>query len=149
MQVQGVTISVSDLSRSKAFYEEMLGFVPGDYYAPTRWQSYRFDGRAYLAIIEVAGLRREAGGDIVNFDVAEIAALWERVRDKAEVEAALAETPWGSYKFIIKDPDGYRLGIGGIDTMTRSVSDDSWIHPRPARRIALHHNGTHPATQPM
>ena len=109
--VDFVTISVSDLARAKAFYEEVLGFVPGDYYAPTRWQSYRFDGRAYLAIIEMPGLRREAGGDIVNFDVAEVAALWDRVRDKAEVEEPLTETPWGSVKFVIKDPDGNRLGF--------------------------------------
>ena len=113
MQVQGVTVSVSDLSRSKAFYEGVLGFVPDAYYEPTRWQSYKFDGRAYLAIIEVAGFRRQAGGDMVNFDVEEIEALWDRVRNQVKVEAELSKTPWGSYKFVIKDPDGCRLGFVG------------------------------------
>ena len=56
MQVQGVTISVSDLAQSKVFYEDVLGLVPDAYYEPTRWQSYKFDGRAYFAIIEVADL---------------------------------------------------------------------------------------------
>lgn len=113
MQVQGVTISVSDLARSKAFYEEVLGFIPDAYYEPTRWQPYQFEGRAYFAIIEMAGYRREASADVVNFDVEEIESLWDRVRDKAEVEAELSESPWGSYRFIIKDPDGHRLGFVG------------------------------------
>jgi predicted enzyme related to lactoylglutathione lyase len=113
MQVQGVTVSVSDLSRSKAFYEGVLGFIPGAYYAPTRWQAYSFDGRAYFAIIEVPGFQRKAGSDIINFDVDEIDALWDRIRDKVSVEEALAETPWGPYKFVIIDPDGCRLGFAG------------------------------------
>ena len=101
MQTQGVTVSVSDLARSKAFYE------------PTRWQSYKFDGRAYLAIIEVPDFQRQASADMINFDVNDIEALWRRVGDKTTVEAELAETPWGSYKFVIQDPDGYRLGFVG------------------------------------
>ena len=113
MQVQGVTVSVSDLSRSKAFYEEVLGFIPDAYYKPTRWQPYKFDGRAYFAIIEVPGFRRHAASDIVNLHVQEIEALWNRIRDQVEVEAELADTPWGSYKFVIRDPDGFRLGFTG------------------------------------
>ena len=113
MQVQGVTVTVSDLSRSRAFYEQVLGFVPGAYYAPTRWQSYAFDGRAYFAIIEVADGRGHPKGNIVNFDVNEIQTLWDRVCDQVEVEAELSETPWGSYKFVIRDPDGCRLGFVG------------------------------------
>ena len=113
MQVQGVTVSVSDLARSKAFYEEVLGFVPDAYYAPTRWQPYKFEGRAYFAIIEVADLQRAPWADVVNFDVHDVASLWDRVRDRAEVEAELGETPWGSYRFIVRDPDGWRLGFAG------------------------------------
>jgi catechol 2,3-dioxygenase-like lactoylglutathione lyase family enzyme len=113
MQVQGVTVSVSDLARSKAFYEDVLGFVPGAYYAPTRWQPYEFEGRAYFAIIEVPEVRRQGWSDVTNFDVEGIESFWERVRDKVVVETALSETPWGSLKFVIHDPDGWRLGFVG------------------------------------
>jgi uncharacterized glyoxalase superfamily protein PhnB len=58
-------------------------------------------------------LRREAWADVVNFDVDEVEVLWDRVRDKVEVETALSESPWGTYRFVIKDPDGYRLGFAG------------------------------------
>ena len=113
MHVHGVNVSVSDLSRSKAFYEGVLGFIADSYFEPTRWQSYKFAGRAYFSISEVADFRRQAWADIVNFDVEEIESYWNRVRDQVEVETELSETPWGSYKFIIKDLDGYRLGFVG------------------------------------
>ena len=108
-----MTVSVSELLRSKPFYEEVLGFIPGSYYEPTRWQPYTFDRRAYFAIIEVPGFQRAAGADMVNLYVKEIESLWGRVRDKVKVEAELFETPWGSYKFVIVDPDGCRLGFTG------------------------------------
>jgi predicted enzyme related to lactoylglutathione lyase len=109
----GETVLVSDLARSRAFYEEVLSFVPDAYYEPTRWQPYKFEERAYFAIIEVPDLHRKAWSDIVNFDVEEIEALWDRVRDKVKVEAALSETPWCSYESVIQDPDGWRLGFAG------------------------------------
>jgi catechol 2,3-dioxygenase-like lactoylglutathione lyase family enzyme len=41
MKVQGITRTVSDLERSKQFYEDVLGFEPDAFYEPTRWQSYK------------------------------------------------------------------------------------------------------------
>jgi len=111
MQVQGVTVTVSDMSRAKAFYEDVLGFIPDVYYEPTRWQCYQFEGRAYFAIIEVEGFQREASANIVNFDVEEIEGFWDRIRDQVEVEEALGKTPYGTHRFVIKDPDGHRLGF--------------------------------------
>jgi len=91
----------------------VLGFVADSYYEPTRWQSYKSDGRAYFSISEVVDFRRHAWADIVNFDAEEIESFWNRVRDKVDVETELSETPWASLKFIIKDPDGYRLDFVG------------------------------------
>jgi uncharacterized glyoxalase superfamily protein PhnB len=33
------------------------------------------------------------------------------LKDSAEVAETLAPTPWGTYKFVVRDPDGYRLGF--------------------------------------
>jgi catechol 2,3-dioxygenase-like lactoylglutathione lyase family enzyme len=49
VRIQGITIEVSDLAVSKDFYETVLGFAPGEYYAPTKWQPYDF-GDQYFAI---------------------------------------------------------------------------------------------------
>jgi catechol 2,3-dioxygenase-like lactoylglutathione lyase family enzyme len=40
VRIQGITIEVSDLAVSKGFYENVLGFLPGEYYDPAKWQSY-------------------------------------------------------------------------------------------------------------
>jgi catechol 2,3-dioxygenase-like lactoylglutathione lyase family enzyme len=113
MELQVVTISVSSLARSKQFYEEILGFEPDIYYEPTRWQSYKREGKGGFGIAETPGLRRPETADIINFTVSDVAALWQRVKDRVSVESALAVMPWGAYKFVIRDPDGFRLGFLG------------------------------------
>ena len=111
MQLQVVTLSVKSLECSRPFYEQILGFDPDIFYEPTRWQSYKFDGESGFGIIEVPDLVRCRNGDIINFSVDDVKALWYRVKDQVEIEANLEKTPWGTYKFVIRDPDGFRLGF--------------------------------------
>jgi len=110
MNIQGITIEVSNLARSKDFYEHLLGFQPGEYYELTKWQPYNF-GRQYFAIREVENRQRYSSLDITNFELEAVEGLWEKVKEAAEVVEPLATTPYGTYKFVIKDPDGYRLGF--------------------------------------
>ena len=110
LRIQGTTIGVSDLAASRAFYENVLGFEPGEYYAPTKWQPYSF-GEQYFAIREVGTKKPPDDYDITNFELDDVEGLWARVKDSAEVAEPLATTPWGTYKFVVKDPDGYRLGF--------------------------------------
>lgn len=111
MKLQVITISVSDLTHSRAFYEEILGFEPDIAYE--KWQSYKVEGDGGFGIIEEPGLQREPSEDIINFRVERVEGYWERVKDSVEVEAPLATTAWGTYKFVIRDPDGFRLGFVG------------------------------------
>lgn len=110
MKLQGITIVVADLTRSRAFYENVLGFRPGTFYEPTRWQPYYFNGQ-FFGIREEPDFVRLRSDDITNFQVDEIKVLWERCRTHAAVVETLALTPWSSYKFVVSDPDGYRLGF--------------------------------------
>jgi len=105
MELQVVTIAVRSLEKSKKFYEDILGFEPDMYYEPTRWQSYQLNGNGGFGITETPNLVRTTTADIINFKV--------RVKDQVDVEAELATTPWGTYKFVIRDPDGFRLGFVG------------------------------------
>ena len=111
LAMQAVTISVSDLAQSKRFYEDILGFEPDSYYEPTRWQCYHSEGRAYLGIAEVPNFRQPESSSIINFDVDDIEEYWMAIKDHVEVETPLEETLWGSLKFVIRDPDGNRLGF--------------------------------------
>jgi catechol 2,3-dioxygenase-like lactoylglutathione lyase family enzyme len=109
--IQAVTITVSSLERSRHFYEDILGFEPDTYYEPTRWQCYKSEGRAYLGITEDADYQRPDSQDIINFDVEDLEQLWQDIEGKCIIETPLGKTPWGSYKFVIRDPDGYKLGF--------------------------------------
>ena len=111
MQIQAVTISVADLARSRRFYEELLGFEPDTYYEPTRWQSYACEGRAFFGIAEVTDLSRAPSQDIVNFVVPDVQSLFEKIKGQVEVVTPPEEMPWGTFKIVILDPDGYRLGF--------------------------------------
>lgn len=106
-----VTISVSNLDRARQFYTGLLGFVEDKYYQPTKWLSYKYKGNAFFAITEVPNFQRQASEDVIDFFVDDIEELWSRIKDKAAVIRALDRTPWGSYKFVISDPDGNNLGF--------------------------------------
>ena len=46
-----------------------------------------------------------------NFDVEDVDALWESLKDKVEVIEPLFDTPYGTRKFTILDLDGNELGF--------------------------------------
>ena len=110
MRIQGITVEVSDLSVSKDFYENVLGFQPGEYYEPTKWQPYTFADQ-YFAIREIESKTPRDDLDITNFELNDVEEMWARVKGSAEVAEPLSPTPYGTYKFVVKDPDGYRLGF--------------------------------------
>ena len=113
MQLQVVTISVSNLERARQFYENKLGFDPDIFYEPTKWQSYKLEGNGGFGIAEVGHISRSASADIINFVVSDVESLWQRVKDLVEIESALQMMPWGTSKFVVLDPDGFRLGFVG------------------------------------
>jgi uncharacterized glyoxalase superfamily protein PhnB len=45
------------------------------------------------------------------FFVPDVKALWKRVKDKTEVVEPLRMTPWGSYKFVVRNPGGHLLAF--------------------------------------
>ena len=53
--------------------------------------------------------------DTIDFYVDDVEELWERIKDKVTEVSGLGKTPWGSYKFVIQDPDGYNLGFVNKD----------------------------------
>ena len=107
MDLAGITRVVANVERSKQFYEAILGFEPAGYYEQTRWQSYRIQEGMFFAVGEAPGSTNE-----VSMTVDDIEGLWARVKDKVEVIHPLEKTPWGTYRFVIQDPDGNLLAFG-------------------------------------
>lgn len=104
MELNGITHLVKDLEKARQFYEGLLGFQPGPCYEPTRWQSYQTPNGAYFAVGEAPG-----SFESVAFGVDDVEAIWERVKDCDQVVKPLNRTPWGTYGFVIRDPDGHLI----------------------------------------
>ena len=47
----------------------------------------------------------------INVSDFNVDAWWEKLRDRAEVVEPLFDTPYGTRKFTVKDPDGNELGF--------------------------------------
>ena len=107
MEFLGITRTVMSLDKSRQFYEEVLGFEPDAFYEPTRWQSYKCQAGVFFAVGEAPGSTNE-----ISFVVADVETLWMRIKDKVQVVSPLEKTPWGTWRFVIKDPDGHLLSFG-------------------------------------
>ncbi len=107
MDLNVITCLVKDLDKARHFYEDILGFTPGPAYEPTRWQAYQTDNGAMFAIGEAPG-----SDDEISFSVPDVEALWERVKGCEDVVHPLEHTPWGTYRFVIRDPDGHLIAFG-------------------------------------
>lgn len=46
-----------------------------------------------------------------NFNISDVHAIWEEIKDQVTVIEELSSTPWGSKKFTIRDLDGNELGF--------------------------------------
>jgi len=107
MKLAGITCTVGSVEKSRQFYEDVLGFKRGPFFEPTRWQSFPCQEGVYFAVGEAPGSTNE-----ISFEVEDIEGLWNRVKDQTDVVNPLEKTPWGTYRFVICDPDGNLLAFG-------------------------------------
>jgi uncharacterized protein len=112
-----VTLGVSDLDRSRRFYEEGLGWRPG--FASDEVVFFQAGGLV-LALFPRADLAADAGLPGTERGGSGI-ALAHNVRTREEVDAVLAEAiaagaailrpaedaSWGGYSGYFADPDGH------------------------------------------
>ena len=85
-----------------------LGFEVESVCPPDRptYADFKSSGGATFAIMEAEGR-----GARFNFTVDDPDALWIELKDKVEVVEPLFDTPYGTRKFTISDPDGNELGF--------------------------------------
>lgn len=114
------SLTVNDLTRSIAWYRDVLRFTPGE-----RWED---DSGKLLGIQMKAGLcdlmlsqddfargRDRTKGDGVRLWFAtaqDIAAIAARIKTSGvRLDYEPRNTPWGDYAFAITDPDGYKITL--------------------------------------
>jgi len=114
-----VSLTVSDLERSVAWYRDMLGFTPGE-----RWEE---DGQLrgvqmkagscdiMLGQDDFAKGRDRKKGDGFRLWVAtaqDIIAVAAQIKAKGwALDREPSETPWGDWAFAVTDPDGFKITV--------------------------------------
>lgn len=100
---------MSDFGRAVAWYESILG-LPAQSHWPAEAPKYAHfqTGSTQFALSEMEPV--PAAGRY-NFSVSDVDAWWAKLRDRADVVEPLFDTPYGSRKFTISDPDGNELGF--------------------------------------
>jgi catechol 2,3-dioxygenase-like lactoylglutathione lyase family enzyme len=105
-----VRANVCDLQKAIHWYTTVLDFEldglwPHD--IPTYADFVSAEGANYAIMVADP----VPTGARFNFTVADVDALWVRLKDQVEVVEPLFETPYGTRKFTIRDLDGNELGF--------------------------------------
>ena len=108
-RLEHVRVNVSDFRRAVAWYEGILGLTAQSYWPPDKPTYAHFQtGPTQFAISEIDPV--PAAGRY-NFSVRDVDAWWEALRDRVDVIEPLFDTPYGTRKFTVRDPDGNELGF--------------------------------------
>jgi predicted enzyme related to lactoylglutathione lyase len=107
-KLEHLRANVSDLHRAVEWYQDTLGFEVESYWPPDNpnYADFKTAGGATFAVMEAGGR-----GARFNFTVDDPDELWERLKDNVTVVEPLFDTPYGTRKFTIADPDGNELGF--------------------------------------
>ncbi|MEU0092147.1 VOC family protein [Kribbella sp. NPDC006257] len=107
-RLEHVRANVADLKAAVEWYTTVLGFEVEAYWPPDvpNYAHFKAQGGATFAVMEADGR-----GGRFNFTADDPDALWEQVREAAVVVEPLFDTPYGTRKFTIADPDGNELGF--------------------------------------
>jgi predicted enzyme related to lactoylglutathione lyase len=107
-----VRINVSDLAQAIRWYETNLGFEVTATWPPEKPNYAHFDmGEGSIFAIMEQDSKDVPSKGRLNFSVEDVDALWDKLKDKVEIVEELFDTPYGSRKFTIYDPDGNELGF--------------------------------------
>lgn len=106
-----IKLGVRNLEESLKWYTEVLGLEIDSCYPEENPVYYDFKGvGACFAIGLAVGGKIHHGGR-TNFEAENVDELWEQLKDKVTVIEPIWDTPWGTRKFTIADPDGNELGF--------------------------------------
>jgi predicted enzyme related to lactoylglutathione lyase len=104
-----VRVNVGDLDRALAWYEEAFGLTAEGHWPPETPNYAHFrTGETLFAVMVAEPV--PAGGRF-NFSVDDVDQWWARLAPGADVVEPLFDTPYGTRKFTIRDPDGNELGF--------------------------------------
>jgi uncharacterized glyoxalase superfamily protein PhnB len=100
----------SDLERTIAWYESVLGFkCTGRYQG--NWCRLEREGVSIM-FMKNDHMGAPSATAVQYIYVQDVFALWNEIGGKVKAEWGPEKMPYGMYEFAIKDPDGYLLSFG-------------------------------------
>lgn len=122
-RVSFVTLAVSDLDRSRAFYVDGLGWLP-ELDVPGEVLMFDAGERLVLSLWDKAVMEAEVGDALLGGDGVPPVTLAHNVETPAQVREVLAlardagapvwgpvERDWGGFTGYFADPDGFRWEV--------------------------------------
>lgn len=121
MRAFRIAVPVSDVERSRSFYEQVLD-IEADDTVPSRL--YFHCGGFIVAIIDWATENHGASSSVrplqdhLYFATDDLEAVLSSATDAgAAIDSAIEVQPWGERSFYCKDPDGHPLCFVDSDTV--------------------------------
>ncbi|WUJ74175.1 VOC family protein [Kribbella soli] len=107
-KLEHVRANVTDLHAAVDWYTTILDFEVEAYWPPDapNYAHFVTQSGATFAVMEAEGR-----GGRFNFTVDDPDTLWNKVKDQVVIVEPLFDTPYGTRKFTIADPDGNELGF--------------------------------------
>ena len=106
------TLGVKSVPEALAFYTETLGFTVHTTMGEPATFALIGRDEVGLALVKQAE-PAVAEFACVYFNVDDVESIHARCREQgATMLNALTRHPWGSYDFVVQDPDGHRIALG-------------------------------------
>ncbi|MFI9596347.1 VOC family protein [Nonomuraea sp. NPDC052265] len=109
-------VCTADLAASKDFYVRLFGYevtFEADWYVSLRHGPYELALLDHRHPTLPPAYRRPVAGLLINFEVADVDAEWERlvVREGLAPELTLRDEEFGQRHFIVADPNGVLVDV--------------------------------------
>lgn len=109
--LQHVRANVRDLHKSIEWYTRVLGFELDSLW-PVENPSYAdFLSRENTSVFSIMVDPHGASSARFNFDVDDVDQVWDLLKNRVEIIEDIHDTPYGTRKFAIADPDGNVIGL--------------------------------------
>ncbi len=99
-----------DFYKVKDFYENVLGYPILNSWDGVDDKGVMFDtGVAIIELLTPKDRYVPIGGSNVSLQVADVWALWEKLKDHPNIVKPLSLASWGDMGFRMVDPEGYQI----------------------------------------
>jgi uncharacterized glyoxalase superfamily protein PhnB len=117
MKFASIRLIAADIKKLVAFYEMVTG-IPAEWLAPVFAEIVTPGATLAIGAVETVPLWKEGSAEpganrtaCVEFQVEDIDAHYERLKDKVALVHEMRTMPWGNKTFQFRDPEGTAVSL--------------------------------------